>query len=110
MTGVNVKDPFLFFNIMCPAGSYDPNVEPAKDDVLFIAEDVVLDLCQKFFAEIYGRVEKDDSLSEAPDAEDVLAVMQGRSLRVRETWHATFVGSQLTSAGLSMPPNLNGSL
>lgn len=31
----NVKDPFIYMSINCPEGSYDPNIEPAKDDVLF---------------------------------------------------------------------------
>ncbi|KAF2146867.1 uncharacterized protein K452DRAFT_323924 [Aplosporella prunicola CBS 121167] len=30
-----VKDPFLCMNIICPPDSYDPNIEPAKDDVMF---------------------------------------------------------------------------
>ncbi|KAF2013477.1 hypothetical protein BU24DRAFT_350432, partial [Aaosphaeria arxii CBS 175.79] len=35
-----VQGPFMTMNIICPSGSYDPNIEPAKDDVLF--EDAVL--------------------------------------------------------------------
>lgn len=31
----SVRDPFLCMNIACPPGSYDPNIEPAKDDVMF---------------------------------------------------------------------------
>lgn len=31
----DVKEPFIYLNIVCPSASYDPNVEPAKDDVLF---------------------------------------------------------------------------
>lgn len=30
-----VRDPFAWINIACPPESYDVNVEPAKDDVLF---------------------------------------------------------------------------
>lgn len=30
-----VKNPFMFLDISCPVGSYDPNIEPAKNDVLF---------------------------------------------------------------------------
>lgn len=30
-----VSQPFLVVNISCPSGSYDVNVEPSKDDVLF---------------------------------------------------------------------------
>jgi DNA mismatch repair ATPase MutL len=31
----NISDPFVFLNLHCPPGTYDPNIEPAKDDVLF---------------------------------------------------------------------------
>ncbi|KAH7060727.1 histidine kinase-like ATPase [Macrophomina phaseolina] len=31
----DVKDPFIRMGIGCPPGSYDPNVEPSKDDLLF---------------------------------------------------------------------------
>ncbi|KAK1067631.1 hypothetical protein LTR74_006301 [Friedmanniomyces endolithicus] len=30
-----VKEPFMYLSIICPSASYDTNVEPAKDDVLF---------------------------------------------------------------------------
>ena len=38
----NVKDPFFSLNITCPMDSYDPNIEPAKDDVIFGNECSVL--------------------------------------------------------------------
>lgn len=31
----DVKEPFLRMDIACPPGSYDPNVEPSKSDLLF---------------------------------------------------------------------------
>lgn len=36
------RDPFLWLNLVCPPGSYDVNVEPAKDDVLFEEPEKVL--------------------------------------------------------------------
>jgi DNA mismatch repair protein MutL len=48
------KSPFLCLNISCPAGSYDPNVEPAKTDVIFGNESVVLEAIENLFKEIYG--------------------------------------------------------
>ena len=47
-------DPFLCMNIACPRGSYDANVEPAKDDILFANPDLLLRLAEKFFQSIYG--------------------------------------------------------
>lgn len=49
-----VKSPFICLNIVCPAGSYDPNVEPAKDDVLFEDEKALLSLVENWFRGIYG--------------------------------------------------------
>ena len=48
------KSPFLRLNITCPQGSYDPNVEPAKNDVIFSNESVVLEAIENLFKEIYG--------------------------------------------------------
>jgi DNA mismatch repair protein MutL len=48
------KSPFLRLNITCPAGSYDPNVEPAKNDVIFGNESVVLEAIENLFKEVYG--------------------------------------------------------
>lgn len=48
------KDPILCMHISCPQASYDVNVEPAKDDVLFTSVDFVLGMLDAFFKEIYG--------------------------------------------------------
>ncbi|KAK3362841.1 hypothetical protein B0T25DRAFT_19871 [Lasiosphaeria hispida] len=47
------KDPFIWLNIQCPPGSYDINVEPAKDDVLFVNEQYVVDQFQEFLLSVY---------------------------------------------------------
>ena len=49
-----VVDPFLRMNVVCPLGSYDANVEPAKDDVLFGNPGLVLRLAEDYFRSIYG--------------------------------------------------------
>ncbi|KAF1355046.1 histidine kinase-like ATPase, partial [Delphinella strobiligena] len=48
-----VKEPFMYMAIACPEGSYDPNVEPAKDDVLFEDADVVLAAVQNLLESAY---------------------------------------------------------
>ncbi|TKA83759.1 hypothetical protein B0A55_00061 [Friedmanniomyces simplex] len=48
-----VKDPFMYLSIACPRASYDPNVEPAKDDVLFENADTVVELARQLFAGVY---------------------------------------------------------
>ncbi|KAH4214967.1 hypothetical protein HBI70_015340 [Parastagonospora nodorum] len=48
-----VKDPFFCMNIICPPDSYDPNIEPAKDDVMFEDGKVVLDVVDKLLRSYY---------------------------------------------------------
>ncbi|KAI9828899.1 MAG: class II myosin [Phylliscum demangeonii] len=57
-----IKDPLLCLNIFCPSGSYDANVEAAKDDVLFEDLKGVQDFLEAFFSSIYGVLEKRRSL------------------------------------------------
>ena len=66
-----IKNPFLCLNIMCPAGSYDPNVEPAKDDVLFTAEDQVLEVLERFFQAVYGKAIEDLAPNQRTSLNDV---------------------------------------
>lgn len=54
----NIKEPFLFLEVACPEESYDPNVEPAKDDVLFEDPDKVVTAARKLFAAIYSSPEE----------------------------------------------------
>ena len=54
---VKIWDPFLCLNISCPRGSYDANVEPAKDDVLFTNSESFLEIVESFFNKIYGKVQ-----------------------------------------------------
>ena len=48
------RDPFLCMNIICPSGSYDVNIEPAKDNVLFTNADSVIKALEAFFRNVYG--------------------------------------------------------
>ncbi|KFY23393.1 hypothetical protein V493_05883 [Pseudogymnoascus sp. VKM F-4281 (FW-2241)] len=48
------KDPFIYLRITCPIGSYDPNIEAAKDDVLFEDEDAILSVAEKLFNSLYS--------------------------------------------------------
>ncbi|KAH0290964.1 hypothetical protein KCU62_g3144, partial [Aureobasidium sp. EXF-3399] len=43
----DAKDPFVYLSISCPPGSYDVNIEPAKDDVLFGDVDKVVEAVRK---------------------------------------------------------------
>jgi DNA mismatch repair protein MutL len=48
------KSPFICLNIICPIGSYDPNIEPSKDDILFENEDHLICAAEKLFKAVYG--------------------------------------------------------
>lgn len=47
-------DPFLCMHIRCPPGSYDVNIEPTKDDVLFSEPSKVKVLVERLFTDYYG--------------------------------------------------------
>ena len=47
-------------NISCPPGSYDINIEPAKDDVLFADENQLMDEYTGFLSSIYNSQEAGD--------------------------------------------------
>ncbi|KAK7989649.1 fatty acid hydroxylase [Apiospora arundinis] len=47
---------FICLNIICPPGSYDVNIEPSKDEVLFSDEETLLYQFGMFCAEAYGQL------------------------------------------------------
>ncbi|KAI4916407.1 hypothetical protein J4E85_010061 [Alternaria conjuncta] len=60
-----VKDPFLCMNIICPPDSYDPNIEPAKDDVMFDNSEVVVAVVDKLLKAYYP-----EAIQDIPDIQD----------------------------------------
>lgn len=52
-----VKDPFICLNITCPSECYDPNIEPAKDNVLFDNPDIVLKVVEGLLNVAYPKLE-----------------------------------------------------
>ncbi|KAF2118158.1 hypothetical protein BDV96DRAFT_684830 [Lophiotrema nucula] len=48
-----IKDPFFCMNIICPPDSYDPNIEPAKDDMLFADGNAVVSAVNKLLTTFY---------------------------------------------------------
>ncbi|KAJ6015269.1 DNA mismatch repair protein C-terminal [Penicillium herquei] len=52
----SITDPFLCLQLSCPQGSYDVNIEPSKDDVLFEDRDIVFSLIEAVFEEHYGQL------------------------------------------------------
>ncbi|KAI4631621.1 uncharacterized protein J4E87_002327 [Alternaria ethzedia] len=62
-----VKDPFFCMNIICPPDSYDPNIEPAKDDVMFDNSEVVVAVVDKLLKAYYP--EAIQAIQDIQDAE-----------------------------------------
>lgn len=48
------QDPFCFLNIACPSGSYDVNVEPSKDAVIFERPQVIMEAVEELLIACYG--------------------------------------------------------
>jgi DNA mismatch repair protein MutL len=70
----NIKEPFLFLEIACPEQAYDPNIEPAKDDVLFEDPDKVVTAARNLFSAAYPSREEMQSTNVV--SQDVQAVPQ----------------------------------
>ncbi|KAL9617139.1 MAG: hypothetical protein Q9160_008036 [Pyrenula sp. 1 TL-2023] len=60
------SNPFLCLRLYCPRGSYDVNVEPAKDDILLGDSTIVLELVENLFKQTYGALERDESSKPGP--------------------------------------------
>lgn len=58
-----VKDPFICMNLVCPSTSYDVNIEPAKNDMLFINADSVIGIFVCFLKTVYGELRSPPSIS-----------------------------------------------
>ena len=65
-SGDKLLDPFLCLNIVCPPGSYDPNIEPSKNDVLFCNANLVLKHLELFFKDTYGELQTTTSKLRPP--------------------------------------------
>ncbi|KAJ4313251.1 hypothetical protein N0V84_009523, partial [Fusarium piperis] len=51
----SLPNPFMHLSIRCQPGSYDPNVSPLKDEVLFKDETAILDCFRGLCNQVYGR-------------------------------------------------------
>ncbi|KAK8139074.1 hypothetical protein PG984_002454 [Apiospora sp. TS-2023a] len=54
--GTGVGDAFICLNITCPPGSYDANIEPSKNEVLFSDEAALISQFEEFWVETYGQL------------------------------------------------------
>lgn len=54
--GMSIGDAFICLNITCPPGSYDANIEPSKNEVLFSDEAALISQFEEFCVETYGQL------------------------------------------------------
>lgn len=73
-----LSDPFIYLNICCPSGSYDPNIEPAKDDVLFHDGDTVVRVVEKVLTRFYGELKTEEKTGKGKAVE--VATLNGFEL------------------------------
>ncbi|CCU79006.1 DNA mismatch repair protein/mutL [Blumeria hordei DH14] len=66
-TSLKSSQLFLRLDIKCPRESYDPNVEPAKNDVIFTHESVLLGNIEKAFQNIYDGSKSSPNLPQNTD-------------------------------------------
>ncbi|KAK3666251.1 hypothetical protein LTR22_002915 [Elasticomyces elasticus] len=77
-----IKEPFIHLSVSCPSASYDPNIEPAKDDVLFEDTDVVIGLVRQLFAAVYPPVAAPTNLEPSQEKADTIAAPRPRRMIV----------------------------
>lgn len=53
-------------NLICPSTSYDVNIEPAKDDILFVNADYVIGIFERFLKSVYGELRTPPTVSTQP--------------------------------------------
>lgn len=56
-SALSLSNPFMHLSITCSAGSYDPNVSPMKDELLFVDEQKLLDCFEALCKQAYESVE-----------------------------------------------------
>lgn len=57
------SDPLLYVSIACPPASYDANIEPAKDDLLFSDPKQIVSMLERLFEQTYGALEVPEGFS-----------------------------------------------
>ncbi|KKY21703.1 putative dna mismatch repair [Phaeomoniella chlamydospora] len=59
---VRLQDPFICMHIKSPPGSYDVNIEPAKDDMLFVDGSALMTEIENILQSVYGQLPKVDTM------------------------------------------------
>src|SRR5271170_4724988 len=87
--------PFLYLHVKCPPGSYDVNVEPAKDELLFADPIRLVSLAEQLFKNFYGGID-------TACTEDILPSKEARN-KIPSGFDLLLAGKQ----SLSNPSNIS---
>lgn len=75
-------DPFLCLHLRCPKGSYDVNIEPAKDEVLFSDARQVQKVLEDFLRSAYGALPVETSKKEFRDNRGLASIAEAQSFEL----------------------------
>ncbi|KAM0471782.1 hypothetical protein ACHAPX_009175 [Trichoderma viride] len=123
-SGISIHNPFIRLNIRCPAYSYDANVAPLKDEVIFGDEKKIIacftGLCQRIYSERYvnrsfltpkpSKPERklDNSMVHTADSEDLYAAEDLNSFQSTSQGHHAAAQATTLLPLLREPHSQNG--
>ncbi|KAM7192004.1 hypothetical protein V8F33_008582 [Rhypophila sp. PSN 637] len=97
------KSPFIRLNIRCEPHSYDPNIEPSKDDVLFRDESYIISKFEEFILSVYPA----SPTSPETRAEVTLLTQQEKTDHTHSAVPPTQAPSSSMTSQLSSTPTIN---
>ena len=108
-----IIDPILCMNVVCPPCSYDANIEPAKDDVLFTDVDNFLRGVECFFKKTYGELstiftERTESKEQKPKQQGFDLLLSRRPRQLAENTVAETVTMTTNADGEPLEVPLPG--
>ncbi|KAF2627915.1 hypothetical protein BU25DRAFT_421420 [Macroventuria anomochaeta] len=83
-TLANVKDPFFCLNIICPVDSYDPNIEPAKDEVIFGDKNFIIAMVDRLLVSYYPENANSANPTEETESKDLMVTQPTQISDVEE--------------------------
>lgn len=99
-----IKDPFFCLNIICPPDSYDPNIEPAKDDVMFDNSNVVIGVVDKLLKAYYPEASQEARDAEPPTSAQQQYENQPRQRTTSSTESPIIAHEHTSTSAIEEPP------
>ncbi|OAL55769.1 hypothetical protein IQ07DRAFT_529607 [Pyrenochaeta sp. DS3sAY3a] len=106
-----VKMPFMYMNIACPPGSYDANIEPAKDDVIFDESSLLIEAVEELLDTFYTTVIMDmETTQSSPPVnrsriDDAAVILSATEARVLSRNEVPVRASDLSTSEVQHSPS-----